>query len=396
MADKGSHTIQKIQESVIALEKWLQNKKYEGYEPYDGLSSYLRPLTFGNCFAERLLEQIILRCPFHIRPLLGVKALKSASGMGLLARAYLRMWILTKDVEYKNKAIFCLNWLIGNHSAGCSGYCWGLSFDHASRGGQTPKYEPNPVTTGIIGQAFLDAYEVLGDRKYLDVAISICTFILKDLPREETRNGSCISYDLLAQSSVHNSNMLAAAMLARTAQHTGDKVAFEVAQSAVQYTCERQMPNGAWFYGEEPIYHWIDNWHTAYILDSLKCYSDSTNDKSFERNLCDGFKFYVDNFFLKSGRPKYYFNRPYVVDIQSASQAIDTLSYFSGHDKSSLQQALKVADWTIVNMQDTEGYFYYRRLQWKKVKIPMIRWGQATMFCALTHLLLKSLKNVAC
>jgi glycosyltransferase involved in cell wall biosynthesis len=375
--------------SINSLDKWLQFNKYKGYEPYDGLSSYLRPLTIGNCFAERVLEQVVLRCPFHIRSLLGIKQHKHATGMGLLARGYLRLYILRKDIEFKNKAVYCLDWLIGNQSSSYSGYCWGLGYDYASRGGQIPKYVPNVVSTCIIGQAFLDAYEILADKRYLDVAISICVFILKDLPREETRNGSCISYVPFEQRSIHNSNMLAAAMLARTAKYTDDKAAFDTAQDAVQYTCERQIPNGAWYYGEEPKYKWIDNWHTAYNLDSLKCYLDNTNDKSFEQNLHRGFKFYTDNFFQKSGKPKYYFDHLYLVDIQSASQAIDTLSYFAEYEKSSLQLALKVADWTIRNMQDDSGYFYYRKLRWKNVKVPMVRWGQATMFCALTHLLSK-------
>jgi len=377
----------RIEDSIKKLQDWLEEHNYKGYEPYDGLSSYLRPLAFGNSFAERVLEQGILRCPFHIRPLLGVKANRSASGMGLLARGYLRRWILTREIEYKNKAIYCLDWLIENHTPGYAGYCWGLNFDHVSRVSRTSESIPDSVTTSIIGQAFLDAYEILGDTKYLDLANSVCTFILKALPREETKNSFCISYYPFVQSSIHNSNMLAAAMLARTAKHTDNKVAFKVAKNAILYTCERQLPNGAWYYGE--IYRWIDNWHTAYILDGLKCYSDSTNDKSFEQNMRNAFKFYGGNFFLESGAPKYYFDRLYVVDIQCASQAIDTLSYFSEYDGSSLELGLKVADWTIQNMQDQSGYFYYRILRWKKVKIPMVRWGQTTMFNALSHLLLK-------
>jgi hypothetical protein len=51
--------------------------------------------------------------------------------------------------------------------------------------------------------------------------------------------------------------------------------------------------------------------------------------------------------------------------------------------------AQKVAKWTIENMQDKTGYFYYRDIGWKKVKIPMIHWGQATMVSALGHLLSK-------
>ena len=42
--------------------------------------------------------------------------------------------------------------------------------------------------------------------------------------------------------------------------------------------------------------------------------------------------------------------------------------------------------WTIDNMQDESGYFYFRKLKWKNVKVPTLHWGQATMFSALTHL----------
>jgi len=75
------------------------------------------------------------------------------------------------------------------------------------------------------------------------------------------------------------------------------------------------------------------------------------------------------------------------MDIQCASQAIDTLVFFSDIDKHSLDLALKVADWAIENMQDKSGYFYYRRYgKWMVNKTPTLHWGQATMFCALCGL----------
>jgi len=50
------------------------------------------------------------------------------------------------------------------------------------------------VWTGLIGQAFLDGYEIFGDERYLDIARSSCEFILKDLPRKKYEKGICISY----------------------------------------------------------------------------------------------------------------------------------------------------------------------------------------------------------
>ncbi len=389
-SDIGSNSEQDLLiESVAKLVTWIEEHDYKGFEPFDGLSSCLRPLTGGNWFAERVLQQLVLRCPFHIRPLIGVRPLQSTKGMGFIARGYLRMFALTGNSNYRKKAEYCLDWLIQNRSPGYSGFCWGNHFDYTARAGKLPKYVPTVVWTSLIGQAFLDAYEMLGDGRYLDVAKSVCTSILKDLPREKTEKGTCIGYIPSKQLSIHNSNMLGAAMLARTARYTEDETAFEVAREAMIYSCSRQLENGGWYYGEATTYHWTDNWHTAYNLDSLKCYTDNSYDKSFEANLQKGLNFYKKAFFQKDGTPNYYADRLHLVDIQSASQAIDTLSYFSTQDYDCLPLARKVTKWTIENMQDDSGYFYYRKLRWKNVKIPMLHWGQATVFCALSHLLLK-------
>jgi hypothetical protein len=48
-----------------------------------------------------------------------------------------------------------------------------------------------------------------------------------------------------------------------------------------------------------------------------------------------------------------------------------------------------VAAWTIENMQDVSGYFFYRQYPLVKARTPMLHWGQATMFKALAHLVLR-------
>ena len=123
----------------------------------------------------------------------------------------------------------------------------------------------------LIGQAFLDGYELLQEKKYLEVAESVCRWILR-LPREATGSGSCLSYVAYQQNSVHNSNMLGAALLARTAKFTGDTNASKVAKEAMEFSCSRQLADGAWYYGVQPNTHWIDNFHTGYNLDSLRSY----------------------------------------------------------------------------------------------------------------------------
>ena len=126
--------------------------------------------------------------------------------------------------------------------------------------------------------------------------------------------------------------MLGAAMLARTAKIHRDPAYLDVAREAMVYSCSRQLADGAWYYGESEHSHWIDNFHTGYNLDSLKCYIESSGDTAFEENLKKGLKFFKDHFFEPSGRPKYYHDRAYPIDSQCASQAIETLANFSDYD----------------------------------------------------------------
>ena len=68
-------------------------------------------------------------------------------------------------------------------------------------------------------------------------------------------------------------------MLARTAKHTGNREYLEVARSAMEYSVTRQLPDGSWWYAEYPNHQWIDNFHTGYNLDSLKCYIENSGDE---------------------------------------------------------------------------------------------------------------------
>jgi hypothetical protein len=377
-----------IEASLGKLQKWIEDHNYKGYDPADGLTSYLRPLTFGNLFCDRLLQQLIWRFPINLRPLLGVKPLDSNISRGYMAAGYLTMYKTTGEETYKKKAIVCLDWLMKNKAPGFEHYSWGKMFDFASRGGRQGKYEPITIWTSLIGMAFLDAYEILKDEKYLKVAESVCDWIV-ERPRNITETGFCINYTPFGPGdcTIHNQSMVAASMLARTSKFNNKREYVEVARGAMDYSCTRQLSDGGWLYGEDPKYQWIDNFHTGYNLDSLKCYIESTGDKTYEINLKRGFEFFKCNFFEPTGRPKYYHNRTFPIDSQCCAQAIETLVNFADYDDSSLALAQHVAKWTIENMQDRDGHFYYARYPMWTLKVPLIHWGQAVTFKALAVLL---------
>jgi hypothetical protein len=378
-----------ILQSIGRLSGWLEKNDYEGYDTFDGLSAkYLRTLTFETKLLRTVLQQGVRRFPINLRPLLGIAQSRSTKGMGFLAKGFIRLHKATGNSAWADKAEWALQWLIKNESKGFSGACWGNHFDYQSRGFYLPKGIPTIVWTSHIGHAFLDAYEHFRKDSFLKVAVSACEHIVQDLDTLTEGDSVCFSY-IPTQKRVgcHNANTLGASLLARTYYHTGDSSYRALAERSIQYTASHQRSDGSWYYAEPANMHWVDNFHTAYVLDCFKYYALATGDDRFRENMKKGYEHWKRTFFLSDGTPKYYDYKTLPIDIQCSSQAIDTLVFFNDLDADSLTLALHVAKWTIDNMQDADGHFYYRRYSpWLVNKTATLHWGQATMLCALAGL----------
>lgn len=377
-----------LYESITRLSDWLERNDYRGYDTFDGLNArFVRPLTFETSFLRTVLQQGVRRFPFNLRPLLGISKNQSTKGMGFLARGFMRLHEATGDRSWADKAEFALQWLIDNQSPGYSGACWGNHFDYQCRSFYLRKGVPTIVWTSLIGHAFLDAYDHFHQDRYLQVAVSACEHIMRDLEKFPDGEGLCINYIPGQNSQVHNANTLGASLLARTYSYTRNESYRALAGKAIQYTAQHQRPDSSWYYGKKENLHWVDNFHTAYVLDCFKHYGESTGDDRFDQCMVRGYEYWKKTFFLPDGTPRYYDHKTLPIDIQCSSQAIDTLVFFRDRDPESLSLALKVAQWTINNMQDRSGYFYYRRYSsWLVNKTPTLHWGQATMLCALAGL----------
>ncbi len=377
-----------LYDSIVRLARWLEEHEYRGYDTFDGLNArFVRPLTFESNLLRTVLQQGIRRFPLNLRPLLGVQPSYSTKAMGFIARGFMRFHETTGQTTWRNKAEMALRWLQENQAPGYSGACWGNHFDYQSRTFYLAKGVPTVVWTSLIGHAFLDAYDQYGDGEYLNVAVSSCEHILNDLETFTDSDGSCISYIPGMNKQVHNSNTLGASLLARTYSHTRTSAYRDLAEKAIQYSAYKQRPDGSWYYGEASNLHWVDNFHTAYVLDCLHHYGTGTGDDRFDASMMKGYAYWKETFFLEDGTPRYYSHKSLPFDIQCSSQAIDTLVLFRHRDPDSLALALKVATQTIKQMQDSTGYFYYRRYSRLIVnKTPTLHWGQATMLCALAGL----------
>jgi hypothetical protein len=373
--------------SIQRLVRWLEEHDYRGYDTFDGLNArFVRPFTFNSKFLRTVLLQGVRRFPINLRPLLGVPAAHSSKGMGFLARGFIRLNVATGNPSWNEKAKMALEWLIEHRSPGYSGACWGNHFDYQSRGFYLPKGVPTIVWTALIGHAFLDGWEHFRDNAYLDIAVSACEHIVHDLAAVPSGNAVCLSYIPGKNTLVHNANTLGASLLARVDAAVGNRKYGILARKAFTYTGDCLHPDGSLYYGEKENLRWVDNFHTAYVLDCFKIYKQSAGDDRFDGVMMRCYEYWKMNFFLSDGTPKYYHHKTLPLDIQCSAQAIDTLVLFR-EDPESLPLAVKIANWTIANMQDRSGYFYYRRYSKFLVnKTPTLHWGQATMLCALSGL----------
>ena len=151
--------------------------------------------------------------------------------------------------------------------------------------------------------------------------------------------------------------------------------------------CDGQRDDGAWVYGMLPVQNWVDSFHTGYNLDALAAYQELTGDEKYKTNIDKGFNYYINNFFEYNGTPKYYNNKTYPIDIHCPGQLLITISRL--HKTSDYKELEdKVLHWTISNMQNKNGYFYYQLKPGISSKISYMRWSNAFMFNAFSHYLL--------
>jgi hypothetical protein len=364
---------------------------YRGWEFDDLLASRLvRLLSLGRNYPRRLWVQLGIRCPVNLRPALGVPRLPSTKASGFFARGYLELFRATGEPAWRDAANDRLAWLLGNPSPGYPGLAWGNHFDFASRGGFYPRRLPTVVWTAHIAEAFDLSASLQGDpanptaEAHRDAVVQAGTFVLEALDRDEDAHGFCFGYAPGVMNRVHNSNLLGAGTLLRRYRITGERHCLELAARSIRWSLHRQNDDGSWAYGAGPHYRWIDNFHTAYVLESLKLAHDIAGEEVVPwRVVEDTYTFWAGHFFLDDGTPRFYHDRTHPIDIQCAAQAIETLSRLASTFPTAGPLADQVLGWTLTHMRKPNGAFRFRRLRHWTNELEPIHWGQATMLSAL-------------
>lgn len=387
-----------VVESFLKLKRYCESEQYKGWDPYDGLNSRVfNALPFKKWNVARLIWiQGFKRSPINFRKLLLVPKQHNSKGLALFLSGYCNIYTIAKkgdltygsleEIEHTIKSL--ANLLLERSNTNYSGACWGYNFDWQARLiFLFPKETPTIVATSFCVDGLLKAYEITKDERYLNSAKSATKFVINDLNRTVLKEGFLFSYSTLkGNDTVVNASLLGAKILSQVYQYTKEEELKTLASTTIKACCELQSEDGSWVYGLMPVQSWIDSFHTGYNLDAIQTYQDVTGDLTFNENITLGFNYYLEAFFMEDGTPKYYHNSTYPIDIHCPGQLFVTLSKTKTFIKNK-DLADKVMQWTIANMQDSKGYYYYQLRKGVSSKISYMRWSNAFMFNAMSSYL---------
>ena len=376
-----------IEHAYTKVIRYLIESHYAGYDPYDGASSLIPFIR--NSSNTRILSTYFNKfSPVNFRRILKIPRSKQNQALAFIARAMIHQYD-----TYKSEIREIAGYLTADSLIGTYGYhCWDAhGFPIQLRSGFKPVGVTDIVGTEAIGRFFY-ALDAQGETdNYRHICISICDMIeqvlrvkYKDIHHyrytpETGNNAWC-----------YNASIIAALYLARVSKYYGVKYDEQFVDNAILDVISRQKSNGAWFYSlnldtgyeKEQV-----DFHQGFILDALLDYMELNGFREpYLTSYKKGLDFYRKEQFLPNGQGVYRYPRKYPVNIQNQAQGIITFTRAgaAGFGAHYLDFARTVAEWTIKNMQDRDGHFYYLKYPFMTNKIPYIRWSDASMAYALS------------
>ncbi len=377
-------------EAIHKLLKYIEVNEHAGYDPYDTLNSWIPFLSVGK-FAANVATQLQKRNPVNIRPIIGVKKGLNPKGMGLFLKSYVVMYEIYGNENYFRLAKSIFEWLCNNFSRGFSGKCWGYNFDWATPSHITPAFTPSVVVTGHVVDGIYSYYLLTGSPQARDVIISSARYVSEDIPISTFPEGISLAYTHLSKGACYNASLLAAEILAKADLVQSENRYATIVDGSINYVLSKQKKSGEWWYSYDPTRDserkQID-FHQGFVLNSLNILNSSgaIRRADVDNAISKGLRYYRDIQFRNNGQSLWRIPREWPVDIHNQSQGIITFSNLAEFDIEYNSFANVIASWTIQQMQDKRGFFYYRKYRLYTNKISYMRWSQAWMLLALVTL----------
>jgi hypothetical protein len=257
---------------------------------------------------------------------------------------------------------------------------WAYEFHMQTRWGEYRAGKPNAVATAFAGHALMDAMDLDGNPSREELARRGVAYACRELVIE--KNGErFFAYYEGKDTPIHNASVMLAALAGRCSDPDSEER--RVAADAIAYTISRQRPDGSWPYGEGKRLGWVDGFHTAYVLESLRQWYELTGDESARRALDRGLDLYLVALVDPDGAARATLRNRYPIDIHAVATAISALALLESYDERAFPTATRVLGWTLASLQRADGRFAFQQHRTWRNPTPYIRWGDAHMLLAL-------------
>ena len=379
-----------LDETIRKCLTLVERAGFESFDPFDALTSPLvYRITRKASIAQRLAIQINRRSPVNFRPILGIRQKRHPMALSHMVRAYVLLSQFNRNALYHkhiNDLLDCLQTMAIGRTEQVG---WGLDYPYATRFARVDANTPNLFTTVNVANSFLEAAALFGKHEWIKTATHAAGFIIEQLGFVEEGDSIWFRYYPGQNIPVFNVTALMAAFLTRLSSLTHQTFYDSIISRACLFLAKWQNQDGSWFYARERNGEWIDGFHTAYVLQSLRSVYSLRPTSSIQDSLNRGLVFYKAHLLNADGLPKYYSSSTYPIDSQNCAQALETLTELSIDYPECLDLASKAFITSrkfLFRDRGDEGYFILSRGRVLTNRLYSLRWAQAPMIVAMLSL----------
>jgi hypothetical protein len=301
------------------------------------------------------------------------------------------------DEGYYRRALHFLQVLEETRCPGQDRYCWGYPFNWGTVRGTIWAGTPLITTVPYVYEAFQEVHKIDNDSRWREIMRSIAEHGLLDYPDFKTseRAASC-SYTPTPEQSVAviNANAYRAFLLTQAAMDFSEDRYRKAADRNLYFVLESQNPDGSWHYARDGKRHFIDHFHTCFVLKALAKIEALTCNSECTRAIERGIEYYVRNLFDEQGVPKPFSKPPRLIvyrrELYDYAECINLGMLLRGRFEKLDRLVDGVVDQILTIWQKPDGAFRSRQLHFGWDNVPMHRWAQAQLFRSLCLLLLRS------
>jgi hypothetical protein len=305
------------------------------------------------------------------------------------------------DEEYYNRALHFLQVLEETRCAGYERHCWGYPFNWETIRGTIREGTPLITTVPYVYEAFREVYRIDDNDRWREIMHSIAEHGLHDYQDFATskRAASC-SYTPNPEQSVGviNANAYRAFLLMQAWADFSEDRYRETADRNLCFVLEAQNPDGSWFYANDGKRHFVDHFHTCFVLKALAKIEALTGNSACTKAIERGIDYYTRNLFDDHGVPKPFSRPPRLIvyrrELYDYAECINLGVLLRGRFEELDRLVDGVVNQVLTVWQKPDGSFRSRQLLLGWDNVPMHRWAQAQLFRALC-LLLHSKPNSA-